>query len=123
MYTTIIIIGLFLIALEVLASRNNRRFAASLYDKKWLWVYRWRFVLGVPLVITSVFVSYSFSVGDDQYQVSGFPFMVMVIDQNGWDYVGFMSIPFLIVNGLIWFCIPSLVLWGWSHKIKTRNLD
>lgn len=118
-----IIIGMLLIALEVLASRRNRRFVASLYDKKWLWVYRWRFVLGVPLAITSVFVSYPLSVGEDQYQVSGFPFMVMVIDQNGWDYVGFMSIPFLIINGFIWFCIPSLVLWGWSQKIKTRNLD
>ena len=123
MYVAIFIFGVLLIVLEALASRANRRLAANLAESKckWLWVYRWRFALGAPLAVASAFVSYPLSGGTDQYQVTGFPFMVMAIDQRGWDYVGFMSIPSLIINGLIWLCLPSLGLWSWARRARVAT--
>jgi hypothetical protein len=119
MYIAIFCLGVVLIVLEVVASRSNRRFAVGLpADSRWLMVYRWRFPIGVPLAIASAFVSYPLTGGGEQYQVSGFPFLVMAIDQRGWDYVGFMSIPFFVVNCLIWLFLPTLGLWVWSRSRK-----
>lgn len=117
MYVAIFILGVSLIALEVLASRSNRRIAAALPSSgsRWRSAYRWRFLVGAPLAVASAFISYPLSGGEDQYQVHGFPFMVMAIDQRGWDYVGFLSVPFLVLNGLIWLFLPSLVLWCWAR--------
>jgi hypothetical protein len=117
MYVAIFIFGVVLIALEVFASRSNRRVAAALPPavSSWRSIYRWRFLLGAPLAVASAFISYPLSGGEDQYQVHGFPFMVMAIDQRGWDYVGFLSIPFLVLNGLIWLFLPSLALWCWAR--------
>lgn len=119
MYVSIFIFGVALVVLEVVASRSNRRFAAKVPAKsRWLLVHRWRILFGAPLAVASAFVSYPLAGGGDQYQISGFPFMVMAIDQRGWDYVGFLSIPFLVLNGLIWLFLPSLGLWAWSLGSK-----
>jgi hypothetical protein len=124
MYVLIFILGVILIALEVLASQSNRHVAAALPSShsRWRFAYRWRFLVGVPLAVASAFISYPLSGGEDQYQVHGFPFMVMAIDQRGWDYVGILSVPFLVLNGLIWLFLPSLVLWclarGSTRAIK-----
>jgi hypothetical protein len=39
----------------------------------------------------------------------------MAIDERGWDYAGFLSLPFLVINALIWLLLPSLALWGASR--------
>jgi hypothetical protein len=65
--------------------------------------------------IASAFVSYPLSSGEDSYQITGFPFLVMAIDERGWDYAGFLSLPFLVINALIWLLLPSLALWGASR--------
>jgi hypothetical protein len=120
MYVAIFVLGVVLIVLEVLASRSNRRFSEALTSpqSRWHSAYRWRFLVGAPLAVASALVSYPLSGGEDQYQVHGFPFMVMAIDQRGWDYVGFLSMPFLVINGLIWLFLPSLVLWAWARSSK-----
>ena len=93
MYVVIFCLGVILIVLEVLASRNNKRIAAtSLPGSRWLLMYRWRHLAGAPLAIASAFVSYPLSSGEDHYQITGFPFLVMAVDQRGWDYAGFLSL-------------------------------
>src|SRR4051794_19204880 len=116
MYVAIFILGIALIMLEILASRSNQRVAVSLPPPKIKWhkAYRWRLLVGAPLAVAQYFISYPLAGGQDQYQVHGFPFMVMAIDQRGWDYTGFLSIPFLMLNALIWLFLPSLVLWCWA---------
>lgn len=119
MYIVIFCLGVVLIVLEVVASRSNRRFAVGQSsESRWLLLYRWRLPIGVPLAIASAFVSYPLTGGGEQYQISGFPFLVMAIDQRGWDYVGLMSIPFFVVNSLIWLFLPTLGLWVWSRRRK-----
>jgi hypothetical protein len=116
MYVVIFCFGVALIVLEVLASKNNKRIAAtSLPESRWLLMYRWRYIVGAPLAVASAFVSYPLSSGEDRYQITGFPFLVMAIDQRGWDYAGFLSLPFLVLNGLVWLLLPSLALWGASR--------
>jgi hypothetical protein len=119
MYVEIFIFGVGMIVLEALASRSNRGFAATARpESTWHLVYRWRYLVGAPLAVASAFVSYPLSGSEDQYQISGFPFMVMAIDQRGWDYVGILSVPFLVLNGLLWLFLPSLGLWAWSRVAK-----
>jgi hypothetical protein len=116
MYVVIFCLGVALMVLEALASRNNKRIAAtSAPGSRWMLMYRWRYLVGAPLAVASAFISYPLSSGDDQYQITGFPFLVMAIDQRGWDYVGFLSLPFLVLNGLVWLLLPSLALWGASR--------
>src|SRR5687768_11812893 len=111
MYVVIFCFGLGLVALEILASkRNSRTAAASPPVSRWLRIYRWRYLMGVPFSIASGFVSYPLSSGEDQYQITGFPFLVMAIDQRGWDYVGFLSLPFLVINALVGLFLPSIAL-------------
>lgn len=116
MYVVIFCLSVALIVLEVLASKNNKRIAAtSLPGSRWLLIYRWRYLVGTPLAVASTFISYPLSTGKDQYQISGFPFLVMAVDQRGYDYVGYLSLPFLVLNGIMWLLLPSLVLWGMSR--------
>lgn len=116
MYAMIFCFGIVLVALEILASKKNRSTAASSPpDSTWLQCYRWRYLIGVPLAIASAFVSYPLSSGEDNYQITGFPFLVMAVDQRGWDYAGLLSFPFLVINALIWLLLPSLVLWTASR--------
>lgn len=122
MYVVIFCLGVALIVLEVLASKNNKRIAAtSLPGSRWLLMYRCRYLVGAPLAVASAFVSYPLSSGEDHYQITGFPFLVMAVDQRGLDYVGYLSLPFLVLNGLIWLLLPSLALWGASRMRRAED--
>jgi hypothetical protein len=117
MYVVIFCLGLVLVTLEIVASKKNgRTAAASPPESRWLRVYRWRYLIGAPLAIASAFISYPLSSGEDKYEVTGFPFLVMAIDQRGWDYAGFLSLPFLVINALVWLYLPSIALWSVSNS-------
>ena len=71
MYVVIFCLGVALIVLEVLASKNNKRIAAtSLPGSRRLLMYRWRYLMGAPLAVASAFVSYPLSSGEDHYQIA-----------------------------------------------------
>jgi len=124
MYVALVCLGLVLIALEIVAARKNRRFASGQpRNSRWVVAYRWQLVLGVPLAILSAFAGYPMSGGGEQYHVAGVPFMVAAFDSAGRDYVGPLSLPFLIVNGLLWLCLPTLFLWIWSLFVKSAVTD
>lgn len=116
MYVMIFCFGLIVVALEILASKKNQfTAAASPRESRWLQCYRLRYLMGAPLAFASAFVSYPLSSGEENYQITGFPFLVMAIDERGWDYAGFLSLPFLVINALIWLLLPSLALLGVSQ--------
>jgi hypothetical protein len=117
MYVVIFCLGIGLVALEIVASKKNKYTAvASPPESRWLRAYRWRYLIGAPLAIASAFVSYPLSSGEDDYRITGFPFLVMAIDQRGWDYVGLLSLPFLVINALVWLYLPSIALWSASRS-------
>lgn len=83
MYAVILCVGIVLVALEIVASRKNgRTAAASPPESRWPRVYRWRYWISAPLAMASALVSYPRSRGEDNYTITGFPFLVMAIDQR-----------------------------------------
>ena len=88
MIVVFLILGILLLVAEIYAVRQNRkRVAEGTYPARWRSIYRWQLAIGVPLAIAAAFISYPVSGATDQYRVSGVPFIVLAIDQRGWDYV------------------------------------
>src|SRR5687768_2950578 len=115
MYIAIVGLGFTLIALEIVAARKNRSFAAQrVASREWAFAYRWRLLFGIPLAVASAFIQYPIYGEGERYQVAGFPCMVAAFDSAGRDYVGPLSVPSWIANGLLWLFFPAVILWIWS---------
>jgi hypothetical protein len=115
-----LIVGILLLAAEIYAVRQNRKSVAEAkYSTRWRAFYRWQLAIGVPLAVAAAFISYPVSGGTDRYKVSGIPFIVLAIDQRGWDYVSPFGVLSLLLNFVAWVLMPALALWGWS--VLTRS--
>ncbi|MBL0121849.1 MAG: hypothetical protein IPP88_03675 [Betaproteobacteria bacterium] len=115
MLFTFTIFGLFIFALEVVASQRVRAAnAQGGVPQDWRKLFRWRFLVGTLLAVTSVFAQYPMHEAAGTYKAFGFPFFVIVFDEVGRGYTGALLVPALLGNGVIWFFLPSLFLWAWS---------
>ena len=115
MIIVFLIVGILLLAAEIYAVRQNRKSVAEAkVSPRWRAFHRWQLAVGVPLAVAAAFISYPTSGGGDQYQVSGIPFLVLAIDQRGWDYVSPFGILSLILNFVVWVLLPALSLWCWT---------
>ncbi len=47
--------------------------------------------------------------------VAGFPLIIAAFDEAGRDYVGVITVPFAIVNALIWYFTIHIILCIWSQ--------
>ena len=72
------------------------------------------FVVGLALGILScpgtIFLGYPVASGDNAIRVVGIPFMAASFDSQGRDYVGLVTLPSIIGNGVFWFLLPHIVL-------------
>ena len=115
MIVVFFIVGIMLLAAEVYALRQNRKaLADAKLSDRWRALHRWQLAIGVPLAVAAFFISYPVSGGGDHYKVSGVPFIVLAIDQRGWDYVSPFGILSLVLNFLVWVLMPALALRCWS---------
>ena len=118
-YYFLLLTAVLMIGLELFTSlRNQNTFYKNSAGEIWNRVYRWRWLVGVPFGIVPAFLSYS--VGSPEsgiYEIIGFPLAIAAVDEAGLNYVGRMSIPFLVANAAIWFFVPHLLLYIWSLGI------
>jgi hypothetical protein len=120
MYFICVLLGLTIAALEIVAARNNRVTRVSgTASRIWVSIHQGRWVWGLSPALLSLFVIYPLpSFGDDaeKFRVAGFPFMVGMFGQHGRDFVGLPEVAIftLAANAVIWFFMPSLLLWAWA---------
>ena len=114
-------VAMSLIAAEFLAAKSNRRAHAEGGMRiAWTVLYRWRWAIGVPLAVVSVFVSYPYTGATEVYRVFGFPLPAAAFDQAGHDYVSFLTIPIFMANAIIWYFMPQILLFCWAFMAR-RN--
>ena len=121
----VIVVAVLIVALEVYAAkRNHIVWQEKMAHSKWVNAYRWRWIIGIPFAVASVFIIYSMTGGTEipseteTYKVVGFPLIVAVFDEAGRDYVGPFTGPFFIGNAVIWYFFPQVLLYAWTkfHK-------
>lgn len=103
MYYVLLLTALLMVGLELLSSlRNQRTFQRGSAGVLWERIYRWRWLVGVPFAALSPLLSYTVGAGESgTYEIVGFPLVVAAIDQEGMNYIGRLSMPFLAVNAAI----------------------
>lgn len=122
MFYALLIIAVLLIAAELIAANKNRQIRrANGATVKWQKAYRWRWVIGIPFAVVSVFVSYPMSGDTESYRVFGFPLMVAAFDEAGSDYVGPFTAPAFFANSAIWYFLPQIALYIWSKAVRENH--
>lgn len=116
MFYVLLLAALLMVGMELFTSlRNQRTFHRGYTGDLWQLVYRWRWLAGVPFAVASPFLSYTVGSGESGvYEIVGFPLAVAAIDEEGLNYVGRLSFPFLAANAAIWYFVPHLLLYLWS---------
>ena len=76
----------------------------------WRYVRWMSWVVGVLLAILAIFLSYPIAGGGDLYRVFGIPFVAYCFDHNGFDYVGALTLPTMVINFVYWTVFPQLVI-------------
>lgn len=126
MFYASIILAILLITSEVIAYRKNKITKSLTYvSTYWSIINRWKWIIGIVLAFLSFCVMYPFPVNEEIITVIGFPLVASALDESGRNYVGPLTMPFAIINALIWYFIPSIVLMLWtflySKKWKEPN--
>lgn len=115
MYYALLLAAALMVGIELFASlRNQRTFHDGSAGVVWDGIYRWRWLVGVPFAALSTVLGYTVGGESGTYEIVGFPLAVAAIDEQGLNYVGRLSIPFLVVNAAIWFFVPHILLYVWS---------
>lgn len=120
MYYALLLIAALMIGVELFTSlRNQSTFYSGSAGVIWNGVYRWRWLVGVPFAFVPTMLSYNVgSAESGVYEIIGFPLAIAAVDETGLNYVGRMSIPFLVANAAIWFFVPHILLYIWSLGIR-----
>lgn len=114
-YYVLLLTAVLMIGMELFTSlRNQRTFHDGSAGAVWNGIYRWRWLVGVPFAALSTVLSYSVGGESGTYEIVGFPLAVAAIDEEGLNYVGRLSIPFLVANAAIWFFVPHILLYMWN---------
>lgn len=123
MYYVLLLTALLMVGLELFASlRNQRTFYRGSAGALWGGIYRWRWLVGVPFAALSTVLSYTVSGAESKtYEIVGFPLVVAAIDEQGFNYVGQLSVPFLAANAVIWFFVPHILLYIWSLAARSSG--
>jgi len=115
-----LVVGFLVLGLETIAWLQNRTIARSTQRRApWRRIYRWRYLLGFVLGVASTFVWYPSMINGERFKVLGIPFLMMMLDKDGKDYVGSITIPSFFANMVVWLLIPNLVLWLWARRVHT----
>ena len=64
------------------------------------------------------FMGYPFKGENETVRIVGIPFFVAYFDSEGRDYVGPLTLPGVIMNGLFWFVCPHLLLAAYSKRLE-----
>ncbi|MEW5722482.1 MAG: hypothetical protein AB1896_05215 [Thermodesulfobacteriota bacterium] len=121
MFYLLIFVALVLAAAEFAAAWSNRTaYRGNQAPPTWKRFYRWRWLAGLPFAALSVFVSYPLAFGAESYRVIGFPLMAAAFDEAGRDYVGPFTGVFMFINAVLWYFLPSLLLFGWAFILGRR---
>ena len=119
MFYALLAIAALMIIGEIFSAMANRRVRREGFgSEKWDTAHRWRWILGVPFVILSVFITYPMAGDTAGYTVVGFPLMVAAFDEAGHDYVGPFTAPSFLANALIWYFLPQIMLFIWARAPK-----
>jgi len=121
MYYLLLLTALLMVGLELFTSlRNQATFHRGTAGAMWQWIYRWRWLAGVPFAAISPLLGYTLGGGESgTYEIVGFPLVVAAIDESGMNYVGRMSVPFLAANAAIWYFMPHVLLYLWSLVVRS----
>ena len=114
--------GFLVLTLEVVAFFQNRTLAKSMAERAaWLCIYRWRYLLGLGLGIGSTFLWYPSLISGERLRVVGLPFMIMMLDQAGKDYVGSLTFPSFLADMIVWLFFPDLLLWLCGRRMHVSR--
>ena len=122
MFYILTLIAIAIIAVEIFSAKQNKKTnQADTASKSWHAAYKWRYLLGAPFAVGSYFISYPISGGNETYTVMGFPLMAAAFDESGSDYVGPTTGPFILINAVIWYFLPFIILFLWSRFNANKN--
>lgn len=111
--------GILLGVLEVYFSRKNKKFKCSgIATKNWLTLYRYRWLLGLPMAVGAYFLHWTVEKDAGKFTIVGFPFMVVGFDAAGRDYVSSFTIPAAFLNALIWYSFSHVILFLSGPALK-----
>jgi hypothetical protein len=117
------IIGLLFFILEIIIFPTNLR-TRKAYNtsQRWRQVYRWAWIIGLLLAVSSVFMRYPAKGNHgQQYILIGIPFVAAAFDEKGADYVSSLTPVFMAANALFWLLLPQLFMWGWQLIRKQES--
>ncbi len=108
----LIIVALFLIFFEIYCSKKNKKYyLENKNSARWNKIYKWRWLIGIVFLPLSLIEYPMFGTSNT---VVGFPLIIAAFDEAGRDYVGVITVPFAIVNALIWYFTIHIILCIWS---------
>jgi len=120
MLIAFMIFGAVWFALSVRAWRLNKTLAASLPTASpWRKAYRFWWLLGLLLGVASYFIAFPVTTSE-RYVVHGFPFPAYAFDAAGHDYVGLLTLPFMLANFVCWFLAAHFCFWLASRRAAPR---
>ena len=118
MFIAFMVMGVALLVVSVLAWRGNRALAGSLPStSRWRAAYRLWPLLGLLLGVVGFFVHFSYTTSE-RYTVYGFPFPAYALDASGHDYVGFITLPLMLINFACWFLLVHLAFWLSARRLS-----
>ena len=90
--------------------------------RRWLWrSLLFGVLLGAASWPLTYWMGYPIHVEAEVGRVVGFPFFVAYFDSEGRDYVGMLTMPGVIANGLFWFIVPQVALYLLLRRSLARN--
>ena len=124
MVLALALIGVAMLSASIWAWRKNKKVVVADMPPLWRAFWRWRWVVGIALGVSSYFLRYPLEGTTDRYIVHGVPFMSYAFDQRGLDYVGPLTMLALVLNFITWVMLPQFVLWVptiWRPKEEQPN--
>ena len=114
MFYILIIIAVIIAMFEALCASGNHDWEIMEKGSRlWRKCYRWRWVIGLPFVVLSFFISYPLPGKTGTFYVIGFPLAVAARNPEGFDHTGQFTTAFLVVNAVIWYFLPHIILAVW----------
>ena len=121
------ILGLSSLVCGTLAFRAIRRFATDRADGAVTRSRRFALKVGAVLGLATWPLTYwmSYPYADDTGRVgrvAGVPFFVAYFDADGFDYVGPLTLPAVVLNAVFWFLVPQIVMYAaLARRLRHRS--
>jgi len=121
----VLLIGVLILIAGFTAFVKNWRAARGMSapPEQWLRLYRWRWFALVTLGAAAYYMTWHITGVDcERLRIAGFPFPAAAFDSRGADYVGPLTLPFMLLDILTWALIPDLCLYAWRGVLLRRSL-